>query len=331
VGSALGASLALPRFSYDNRLTMGRIAIVFPGQGSQRPGMARDFHDGFAVSRAVFDEASDALGLDVAALCFADDRRLDLTEFTQPAILTAEIAMLRALQSEFGVSGSVFGGHSLGEFTALCAADAVPFDVAVRLVRRRGALMQAAVPAGEGAMVAVRAAGVASLDLSGAVDADGVDVGNENSPDQVVLSGPQSAMDRACERARELAGGVEIEFVPLTVSAPFHSRRMRAVEADFRVALDEAAPRMSAERAALVTSNFGGGFHTGRRDDLLDALERQIGGTVRWTANMRALIPVADRILEVGPGRPLRGFFKSLGVEITSIVSCKTAEKAIAA
>jgi [acyl-carrier-protein] S-malonyltransferase len=310
---------------------MGRIAIVFPGQGSQRNGMARDFCDAFSASRAVFAEASEALGLDVAALCFADDPRLELTEFTQPAILTAEIAMFRALQSEFGLSASVFGGHSLGEFTALCAADAIPFDVAVRLVRRRGALMQAAVPPGEGAMVAVRAVGVAALDLASALDGDGVDVANENSPDQVVLSGPRSAMDRACERTRELAKGVDVEFVALAVSAPFHSRRMRAVEADFRLALEDAAPRLSAERSSAVTSNFRGGFHTGQRADLLDALEHQIGGTVRWTANMRALIPVADRILEVGPGRPLRGFFKSLGVEITSIVSSKSAEKAVAA
>ena len=107
--------------------------------------MARDFCDSFATSRAAFAEASEALSLDVGALCFSEDPRLDLTEFTQPAILTAEIAMFRALQTEFGVSASVFGGHSLGEFTALCAAGALPFDAAVRLVRRRGALMQAAV------------------------------------------------------------------------------------------------------------------------------------------------------------------------------------------
>ena len=310
---------------------MARIAIVFPGQGSQRPGMARDFCDSFAASRAVFAEASEALGLDVSALCFGDDPRLDLTEFTQPAILTAEIAMFRALETQFGLSASVFGGHSLGEFAALCAAGAVPFDVAVKLVRRRGALMQAAVPAGEGAMVAVCGAGVAALDLAGALDADGVDVANENSPDQVVLSGPRAAMDRACERARELAIGVDLEFVSLTVSAPFHSRRMRGVEPDFRLALDEVAPRLSPGRASAVTSNFRGAFHTGEQADLLDALERQIGGTVRWMANMRALVPLANRILEVGPGRPLRGFFKSLGVEVTSIISCKTAEKAIAA
>jgi [acyl-carrier-protein] S-malonyltransferase len=100
-------------------MAMGSVAIVFPGQGSQRPGMARDFYERFAVSRDVFVEASDALGLDMAALCFDDDPRLDLTEFTQPAILAAEIAMLRPLEKEFGVSASLFGGHSLGEYTAL--------------------------------------------------------------------------------------------------------------------------------------------------------------------------------------------------------------------
>jgi malonyl CoA-acyl carrier protein transacylase len=312
---------------------MARIAMVFPGQGSQRAGMARDFCDSFATSRAVFAEASEALSLDVGALCFSEDPRLDLTEFTQPAILTAEIAMVRALEAEFGLSATVFGGHSLGEFTALCAAGVLPFDVAVRLVRRRGALMQAAVPAGEGAMVAMRGAGVAGLALAAAVDAEGVDVANENSPDQVVLSGPAAAMDRACARAREVATGIDVDFVPLTVSAPFHSRRMRAVEADFRHALDQAAAARSfaSERSTAVTSNFRGGFHTGKAGDLLDALEHQIAGTVRWVDNMRALAGAADRILEVGPGRPLRGFFKSLGVEVTSISSCKTAEKAIAA
>jgi [acyl-carrier-protein] S-malonyltransferase len=106
---------------------------------------------------------------------------------------------------------------------------------------------------------------------------------------------------------------------------------MRAIERDFRIALDEAAPHFAPERSSGVTSNLRGGFHTGLRDDLLDALEGQVSGSVNWMANMRALAVEADRILEVGPGRPLRGFFKSLGIEITSIVSCKTAEKAIAA
>src|SRR5258708_21690905 len=144
-------------------MAMGTVAIVFPGQGSQRSGMARDFYERFAISRDVFVEASDALGLDMAALCFDDKPRLDLTEFTQPAILAAEMAMLRPLEREFGVSASLFGGHSLGEYTALCAAGAIPLEVAVKLVRRRGALMQAVVPPGEGARGAVCSAGGASL------------------------------------------------------------------------------------------------------------------------------------------------------------------------
>jgi [acyl-carrier-protein] S-malonyltransferase len=310
---------------------MGTIAIVFPGQGSQRAGMALDFYERFAASRHVFAEASDALGLDISALCFNEDPRLDLTEFTQPAILTTEIAMLRALQGEFGLAATVFGGHSLGEYTALCAAGAIPLDVAVRLVRRRGALMQAAVPPGDGAMVAVRGTGVAFLDFAASLDAIGVDVANVNSPDQVVLSGPASSMDRACAMVAELASGLVLDLVPLLVSAPFHSRRMRVVESDFRVALAEVAPSFDAVRAAVVPSNLRGGFHTGELDALLDALERQISGRVDWMANMRALVTRADRIIEVGPGRPLRGFFKSMGVEIASIVSCKTAERAIAA
>jgi malonyl CoA-acyl carrier protein transacylase len=307
--------------------SMSTGAIVFPGQGSQRAGMARDFYDQFDSSRRVFTEASDALGLDVAALCFEDDPRLDLTEFTQPAILTAEIAMLRPLVEDFGLSATWFGGHSLGEYTALCAAGAVPLDVAVKLVRKRGALMQAAVPAGEGAMTAVSGSGIASHDLRAALDALEVDVANLNSPDQIVLSGPAAAMERACACATEMAADTTLEFTALVVSAPFHSRRMRTIEGPFRAALDDAAPRLVPERAVAVTSNVRGGFHTGDIGDLLDALERQISGSVDWIGNMRALVAVSDHIVEVGPNRPLRRFFKSVGVEIASIVSVKTAER----
>lgn len=313
---------------------MGTLAVVFPGQGSQKTGMARDFCDRFQVSRDVFAEASDALSFDVAGLCFEDDPRLDLTEFTQPAILTAEIAMWRALGVEFGLSASRFGGHSLGEYTALCAAGVLPLRVAVQLVRRRGSLMQAAVPAGEGAMVAVSGAGIANDPLpqmEAALDAIGVDIANVNSPDQFVLSGPQAAMSRACACVQDVAKQIEVELVPLTVSAPFHSRRMAIIEPEYRAALDDAAPAFAAERSSAVTSNLRGEFHSGEHHDLLDALERQVSGRVNWMANMRALAPLADRILEVGPGRPLRGFFKSMGIEVTSIVSCKTAEKAVAA
>jgi len=308
---------------------MSATAVVFPGQGSQRPGMARDFHDQFAVSREVFAEAGDALGLDVARLCFDEDPRLDLTEFTQPAILTAEIAMFRALEKEHGLSVRCFGGHSLGEYTALCAAGAIRLDDAVRVVRRRGALMQSAVPAGKGAMVAVIGEGIGSRDLAAALAGLEVDVANRNSRDQLVLSGAASDMERACERVRETAAPAEIELVPLTVSAPFHSRRMRAIEPELRAVLEGVAPRVVAERARAVTSNFTGAFHTGILPDLLDALVRQASGAVDWMANMEAIGTTADRILEIGPGRPLRGFFKTTGRDVTSILSVKTAEKAL--
>src|SRR5689334_12028618 len=122
--------------------------IVFPGQGTQRAGMGQDFHSWSTAARDVYAEASDALGLDLCALCFADDERLGLTELTQPAILATEIAMLRAIETELGLSASTYGGHSLGEYTALVACGALPLASAVRLVRERGRLMQDAVPVG---------------------------------------------------------------------------------------------------------------------------------------------------------------------------------------
>lgn len=303
------------------------VAVVFPGQGSQKPGMASDFVEQFAVSRAVFAEASEALGWDVARVCFDEDPRLDRTEFTQPALLTSEIAMLRALESEFGLAPSCFGGHSLGEYTALCAAGVLPLATAVRLVQQRGALMQRAVPPGAGAMVAVIAEGVAQRDLAGELADLEVDVANRNSPAQVVLSGLAPAVQAATARLPDVLG--DCELVALNVSAPFHSRLMRGIEPEFREALLGAAPRWVAERAARVTSNLTGGFHKPTPDAIIDALTHQIGATVDWIANMRTLCDVAEKIVEVGPGRPLKGFFRALGREIVSVLSVRTAQRGL--
>ena len=297
-------------------------AIVFPGQGSQRAGMGKDFHEKFATARAVYDEASAAAGIDLAALCFGEDERLGLTEFTQPAILTTEVAMLRSLEAEHGLRGDVFAGHSLGEYVALVAAGVMTLSDAVRLVRRRGALMQQAVPAGQGAMVAVIGAGLDLDRLRDQVADLGVDAANHNSPSQIVLSGPAAGVAEATKRLK--AEGRRC--VTLDVSAPFHSRMMKGIEDAFAGHL--ASVVLDLSRAPMVASNFTGGFHEATAESVRERLVRQIAGTVRWVDNMRALAPRAKEIVELGPGRPLTGFFKELGIATVAVRNLREAEKA---
>src|SRR5262245_15799656 len=197
--------------------------VVFPGQGSQRPGMGRDFDARFEASRRVYDEVSEALGLDLRGLCFAPDERLSLTEYAQPAILATEIAMLRGLTEAYGLAAHRFGGHSLGEYTALVAAGVIPLGDAVRIVRERGRLMQDAVPAGQGAMVAVIGERLDRRMISRALEGLEVSVANDNSPDQIVLSGLVDAVRTAERRLVESAMGRPLRLVALEVSAPFHS------------------------------------------------------------------------------------------------------------
>src|SRR5664280_437868 len=136
------------------------IAVVFPGQGSQRPGMGKDFYDQISVSRETYQEASDALGWDVAAMCFGEDERINLTQYTQPCILTTEIAMYRGLVERYGFAPQYFGGHSLGEFTAFEAAGVMPLAQLLKIVHTRGKLMQQAVPVGVGGMAAIISEGL---------------------------------------------------------------------------------------------------------------------------------------------------------------------------
>jgi [acyl-carrier-protein] S-malonyltransferase len=304
--------------------------IVFPGQGSQRAGMGRDFFDRFATSRRVYEEAADAAGFDVAGLCFDGDERLSLTEYSQPAILTTQIAMVCALAEGWGVSAERFGGHSLGEYTALVAAGVLPLADAVRIVRERGRLMQAAVPVGEGGMAAVLGENLdreAIYARAGEID---VDIANDNSNGQVVLSGPAPAVRRAADDLVACpACGVE-RVVELEVSAPFHSRMMQPIEAAFAAVLAQACARWDVSRAPAVTSNLTGAFHDADSALLCERLVGQLGATVRWRDNMNAILAANGRVLEVGPSRPLRGFFRSVGVDVTSIVDVRSAGRAFA-
>ena len=163
--------------------------MSFQVRGRSGPGMGKDFHDNVPVCREVYEEASQAAGWDIAAMCFGDDERLNLTEFTQPCILTTEIAMLRSLETLFGFSPILFGGHSLGEFTALVAAGALPLSEAVRIVQIRGRLMQEAVPVGRGAMAAVISDNVDIELVRLALKDLPIDIANINSANQIVISG----------------------------------------------------------------------------------------------------------------------------------------------
>jgi malonyl CoA-acyl carrier protein transacylase len=299
-------------------------AVIFPGQGSQRAGMAADFLERYPASRRIYERAAAALDLDVAAIS-AGDPRLELTEYTQPCILTAEIAMLEALREQFGLVAERFGGHSLGEYTALVAAGALPLDAALRLVRLRGRLMQGAVPVGEGGMIAVIKPDL-DLEVVGRIAADhDIDVANLNAPSQVVLSGSSDGVRRAGAALQAELPGVRV--VALEVSAPFHSRHLAVIEPEFRKALEAEAPGFDAGRARAATSNLLGGFHTGGLDDLVFALTRQISSPVRWIDNMKALAEGADTIYEVGPNRPLSRFFKELGRDVVAILNVRGAER----
>jgi [acyl-carrier-protein] S-malonyltransferase/trans-AT polyketide synthase/acyltransferase/oxidoreductase domain-containing protein len=304
----------------------GQVALVFPGQGSQRAGMARDFHDRFAAARDVFAEASAAAGVDLASICFGEDERLNLTEYTQPCILTAEIAMLRVLEQELDLRGDCFAGHSLGEYTALVAAGVLDVGEAARLVRRRGALMQQAVPAGDGAMLAViqgSGQGLELDELRGKLTGLDVDAANHNSPSQIVISGSVPGVEAA--RSRLEAKGRRL--IPLKVSAPFHSRFMRGVEPEFAAEL--AAVALDAGSAFRVAANFTGSFHAADPSRIRENLVRQISGTVRWVDNMRAVEARASRIVEIGPGRPLSGFFREIGVAAQAITDWQSAQKVL--
>jgi [acyl-carrier-protein] S-malonyltransferase len=307
----------------------GPAAVVFPGQGTQRPGMGKDFYEQIASSRETYEEASDVLGWDVAALCFDDDDDdLHLTAFCQPCILTTEIAMLRGLAERYGFYPSFFGGHSLGEFTALVAADALPLAEAVKIVHRRGQLMQEAMPPGLGTMAAVISENLDSERLSRHLDNLPIDVANVNSDHQVVISGTTDAMPDAAVRVQEsLTEGQTFRFVPLHVSAPFHSRFMRPVEMHFEEVLRDAEKNFNAHNARHVTSNFTGDFHSDRWKNIINSLVQQVSSVVRWKDNMRRLVAKTNAIYEVGPGRPLRDFFKTMNANCLSITSLKSAER----
>jgi [acyl-carrier-protein] S-malonyltransferase len=285
------------------------IAYIFPGQGSQSPGMGKELAEKFPAARQVFEESDDALGFALSELCFnGPAEALQLTENTQPAILTTSIAALRAMQTEAFPAADFVAGHSLGEYSALVAAGSLALRDAVKIVRARGRYMQEAVPVGTGAMAAILGAGIDLVNAACDEAAQGevCSAANINSPAQIVIAGSVGAIDRAILLLKERGAKRAIK---LNVSAPFHCALMKP--AQDRLATDLRKVTLNDANPPVVTNVDA----TAERDGgkLRDSLVRQVSQPVRWLDSVEFLINQGvQTFIEIGPGKVLSGLVRQI-------------------
>ena len=287
-------------------------AFLFPGQGSQYPGMGKDLAENFPAARKVFEEVDDALGFSISQLCFdGPAETLQLTENTQPAILSVSVAALRALEAEGVPKPDYVAGHSLGEYSALVAAGALSLTDAARTVRARGRYMQEAVPAGQGAMAAVLGASLETIEqaCSEARENQVCAPANINSPGQVVIAGDVAAVDRAIDKLKQ-AGAKRV--VKLNVSAPFHSALM--MPAQERLAAD--ISELSLDELSIPLISNVDAIAISKAADARNSLIRQVSSPVRWLESMALLLESGvESFVEVGPGKVLSGLLRQINRE----------------
>ena len=309
------------------------IAFIFPGQGSQYAGMGKDLAEKFPAARQVFEEADAALGFALSELCFnGPAEQLQLTENTQPAILTVSVAALRALESEDFPGPDFVAGHSLGEYSALVAAGSLSLTDAVRTVRARGRYMQEAVPAGAGAMAAILGAdlNVVMTACEEAGDGQICSAANINSSNQVVISGDAGAIDRAIVLLKERGAKRALK---LNVSAPFHCALMKP--AQDRLAADLQRISFESLRIPVVTNVDGTAVRSG--DQARDALVRQVAQPVRWLESVEFLTAQGvQSFVEIGPGKVLSGLVRQIDrsvrcVNVEDEASLRAAREALSA
>lgn len=296
---------------------LSRTAFIFPGQGAQYSGMGKDFYADYETARNVYRMAEEATGLDVAKLCFEENEKLNITEYTQIAMLATETAILKVLE-ENGVRADVCAGLSLGEYGALAAAKVMELPDLFRLIRSRGIFMQEAYPVG-GAMTAVL-----GLDISAVreicEDTEGiVSVANDNCPGQIVITGEEEAVKTASEKLT--AAGAK-RCVPLKVSGPFHSRLLAGAGEKLAAELKGVAvkrpeiPYICNVEADYVTEAA----------PVKELLAKQVSGTVRWRETMeRMLADGVDTFIEIGPGKTLAGFLRRMSRE-ARVINVETVE-----
>ena len=288
---------------------MGKIAYIFPGQGAQKAGMGKDFYENCALSREIYEKSSQLLGFSMEELCFEENDRLDITEYTQAALVTTSVAMLAQIE-EMGYTPDVTAGLSLGEYCALVSCKAMTFEDAVKVVRQRGILMQEAVPVGQGAMAAVL--GMTAEQIDQVVDPiDGVEVANYNCPGQIVISGKTDAVQTACQALKE-AGAKRT--VPLKVSGPFHSSMLAGAGKKLGEVLE---PVVLTEHSIPYVTNVTASYVEGT-EEIKDLLVRQVSSSVRWQQSVENMIAAGvDRFVEIGPGKTLASFVKKISREVS--------------
>lgn len=291
---------------------MGKTAVIFPGQGAQYVGMAKDFYDSFEDSKKVFDEADDVLDIELKKICFEENDDINKTEYTQPAMVATEVAIYEHLKNA-GLKADVFAGLSLGEYSALVAAGAMTLADGIKTVRRRGILMQNEVPLGMGGMAAVIAMDADKIAEICANTPGKVQIANYNCPGQIVISGEAEAV-KAASAALAEAGAKRV--IPLNVSGPFHSQMLVPAGEklyDFLQGID-------------VAEGFAPYYCNADAEEITDAakvkelLKRQVYSSVRWQQTIENMIADGvDTFIEVGPGKTLTGFMKKINREVKSI------------
>jgi len=288
---------------------MSRIAFIYPGQGAQVCGMGKDFYEQTEAGKQMFDLATQLLGFSVPDLCFTENEQLNITEYTQAAMVTTSIAMTRVLE-EKGIKPDVTAGLSLGEYCALYAAGVLSAEDAIKTVRQRGILMQEAVPVGIGAMAAVLAMDAGTIEAVLA-DIDGVQIANYNCPGQIVISGVSAAVELACEKLKE-AGAKRT--IMLNVSGPFHS----AMLADAGKALGKVLETVTIHPPLIpYVANVTAAYVT-EAARVKELLELQVSSSVRWQQSVETMLADGvDTFIEIGPGKTLSGFMKKINRDVT--------------
>lgn len=290
-------------------MNMLKTAFVFPGQGAQYKGMAEDFYQNIAESREIFDQASEVLGFDMKEICFQENEKLNQTEYTQAAMLTTCISILRAVENR-GIQADITAGLSLGEYCSLTANGVFSFEDAVLLVRKRGILMEHEVQDGQGAMSAILGLENEKVEeICAKVQAECnkvVSPANYNCPGQLVISGDQEAVKIAGERLKEAGARRVLE---LKVSGPFHSELLKGAGEKLALELDQIdlremkMPYISNVTAEIINEN----------KNIKDLLAKQVYSPVRFQQSIELMIAEGvDTFIEIGPGKTLSGFIKKI-------------------